>query len=255
MSNKWFMLIVMLSVLAAGIFIAVNSAQLYVYEAGNGGSYTYSLLLNAGLGMMLGGAGLGILVGAVAGFLAEKPARPAAKRGAGVLFDDWGISFCVMAGIILIITGIMLGGIWSPRLVASQQATAITMNMHFIGIVIILFGGFFALTRMFMAKDYSILASFKDVLAEGKNKKYLPSHGWAVWALAVGFFTLCFKGAFLLAVHLFGWPNTILVVVSAMHDILALGALVLALIAAGFLIAENRAAFERFAHKESGARA
>jgi len=249
MSNKWFMILVMVSVLAVGIFIAVNSAQLYVYESGNSGSYTYTLLLNAGLGMMLGGAGIGIITGAIVGLLGEKSARPTNRRGAGVLFDDWGLSFTAMAGVILLVTGIMLGGIWSPRLVTSQQAIASTMNMHFIGIVIMLFGGLFVLTRMFISKDYSLLASFKDVLVGGKSKQYLPSHGWAVWALTVGFFTLCLKGAFLLAVHWFSWPNTILVVVSGIHDLLALGGLVLAVVALVFFTMENSVVFNRFAHK------
>lgn len=239
MGNKWFMALVLAAVLAVGILVAFNSSQPYMYEPGFAGSYTYNLLFNSGLGMILGATGLGIVIGAIVGLLMGKPAKAAGRRGAGALFDDWGVSFCALAGLIYIVTRIMLGVTWSPRLVATQQSIAVTMNMNFVGMVIMLFGSLYAITRMLVSGDYSLLASLKDVFSFGKRGNYLPSHGWALWAVMVAFATVAIKGAFLVVVHLFGWPLSIIVVVSAIHDILILIALILAAVAIGFLVMEN----------------
>ncbi len=239
MAKKWFMGLVLLAALAVGILLAVNSAQPYMYEPGYAGSYTYSLLLNSGLGLMLAGTGLGVLGGAIVGLSQGKRARAAHKQGAGMLFDDWGIAFMALAGLVLLVTGILLGGTWSPRLVGTSQAIALTLNMHFIGIVLMLFGGFYTLTRMVVAGDYSLFAAFGDIFKPIRGKRQLTSYGWALWAFTLGFATLAIKGFFLVVVHLFHWPEAILVVASAIHDILALTAMLLAVVALVFLVLEN----------------
>jgi hypothetical protein len=253
MLKNWLMWLILVVVLATGILLARNGSQLYIYESGFSGSYTYNLMLNSGLSMMLGGAGFGILIGAVVGLLAGKRVITSNKKhGAEVLFGDWGVAFCILGGLILIVTGIMLGGTWSPRLVNGMQATGFALNMHFLGIVTLLFGSFFTITRMVVSSDFSLLASFKDPLTMGKGK-YLPSHGWALWSLIFGFATLVIKGSFLLAVQLFSWPESVSIIVAAVHDILALIALMLGLVALGFLVFEHLPAGVKLVAKPSKA--
>ena len=254
MGNKWFMVFILAAVLAAGIVLAASSTQPYIYEPGFAGSYTYNLLLNSGLGLMLGAAGLGIVAGAIVGRTAEKASRREGKRlSAAALFNDWGFSLSALAGVILITTGFALGGILSPRLVGTQSSIAFTLNMHFVGIIILLFGGLYTISRMVVSGDFSMLASIKDVFSPGKKGENLPSFSWAVWSFIAGFAALAIKGTFLVVVHLFGWPESILVAVSAIHDVLAVIALALALVAVYFLMVESAPAKARLAPKPSKA--
>ncbi len=239
MSKRWFMALVFLAVLVVAVYISINSAQFYMYEPGFSGSYTYNLLLNSGLSLMLGGAGLGILAGVAVALAGGRPARPAGKPGAEILLDDWGVSFCLLGGLVLAVTGIMIGGLWSPRLVSSQGAIAFTLNLHFMGIIILLFGSTLVATRMLVTGNLSQLAPLRDVFKLGKGSHYLPSYSWAGWSLVFGIVTMVIKGSFLLIGRVFNWPESVNVAVAAIHDILALVAILLALIALGFLVMER----------------
>jgi len=237
--KNWFMWLVLAAVLAAGMGIAWNGSQLYIYESYYSGSYTYNLMLNSGLSMMLGGAGLGILIGALVGLFGSKaPAATAKKQGAETLIGDWGVAFAALGGLILIVTGIALGGTWSPRLVNGMQSTGFVLNMHFVGIVTLLFGALFLVTRMLVSGDWGLLGSFKDPW-NMKKSKFLPSHGWALWSLIFGVATLALKGSFLLGVQLFKWPESVSITVAGIHDILALVSLILGIVAVGLLIFEH----------------
>ncbi|MDD2251613.1 MAG: hypothetical protein WCS74_05285 [Dehalococcoidales bacterium] len=239
MSNKWFMILVLATVLGVGIFISFTSSQLYMYEPGFSGSYTYNLLLNAGLGLMLGGAGLGLIAGAIVGLISRNNPKPAGKLGAGALFDDWGVSFCALAGLVLMVTGIMLGGVWSPRLVSSLGVYAVTSNMHIVGIVIFLFGSLFIIARMFVSGDYSLVKTLWNGLSFKKRSNYLPSYRWGVWALLIGFAALGIKGFFLVVAHIFHWPSIVTVIASDIHGILALIATLMAIAAIVLMIMES----------------
>lgn len=255
MAKSWFKLLILAFVLALGIIVARNGSQLYLYESGYSGSYTYNLLLNSGLGMMLGGAGLGILIGAIAGLMsAKQPAAGQKKQGAEAFFGDWGVAFCTLGGLILIVTGLMLGGTWSPRLVGGMQSIGFALNMHFIGVVTLMFGALFTVTRMLVSGDFSLLASFRDPFSRGKGK-YLPSHGWALWSLIFGVATLGVKGSFLLAVQLFSWPESVSIAIAAVHDIMALVALILGVAAVVLMVAEHMPVKAKPVVKPSGAAA
>ncbi len=184
--KSWLLWLIFAAILGTGILVARNGSQLYIYESFSSGSYTYNLLLNSGLSMLLGGAGLGILVGAIVGLTSGRQAAAEGKKqGAELLLEDWGVGFCILGGLVLFVTGIMLGGTWSPRLVSGMQATGFALNMHFVGVVVLLFGTLYLITRMLVSGNFSLLASFRDpfMLKKGKD---LPSHGWALWAILFG---------------------------------------------------------------------
>ena len=237
MGKKWFMALVLISVLGLAIYTASTKAQFYHYEAGFSGSYTYDLLLNSGLWLMLTGAGLGIIAGAAIALL-RRARKPVGKQGAEALFNEWDVSFCILGGLILMVTGVMIGGIWSPRLV-SQGATGFALNLHFLGIIMLLFGSMMVVTRTLVSGDFKRFAPLKDVFKFSRPSEYLPSYSWATWSLVVAVIAMAIKGSFLLIGLALNWPESVAVVIAAIHDILALIAILLALVALGFLIMER----------------
>ena len=237
MGKKWFMFLVLITVLGVAIYAAAASSQLYIYEAGSSGSYTYNLLLNSGIWLMLVAAGLGIIFGAA---LARTTGieKPSQRQGAEAFFNEWDMSFCILGSLILMVTGFMVGGIWSPRLV-TPGATGFALNLHFMGIVILLFGSIAVLTRAIFSGDYSRFSSLK-YLFQPDREKYKLSYIWAGWALMIAVATMVIKGSFLLVGNLLNWPETVAVVVAAIHDIMALIAIIFGIVAFGLLLLEGR---------------
>ena len=257
MGKKSFIGLVSIAIIVAAILIAQDGSRLFLDMSGGSGSYTYNIMFNSGLGFILAGVGLGILFGAVAGNFMRMQAGTKEiqtnRIGMEALLDDWGIALSTLGALILLISGILLGGTWSPRLVGSAEATGFVMNVHFFGMVTLLFGGCYLATRMLVAKSARPLSSIKYLFRLGKESRYLPSHKLAVLTFLVVIVALVVKGAGLIAVHAFGWAEGIAVGTAVFHDIFALGALVLLIAAISFRIVEKLGAQEVVVAKPSKA--
>lgn len=245
MGKKSFIGLVSVAIIFAGILIAQDGARLYLDMAGSSGSYTYNIMFNSGLGMMLGAVGLGILLGSLAGNFMRRHSEAndpkSMVRGAGALLEDWGVSLSILGALILLVSGIFLGAFLSPRLVNTPEATGFIMNIQFFGNMTLLFGVCYLATRMLVSKNAWPISSVKDIFRGGQARGYLPSYRWAVLTLLIVVGVLVVKGAGLIAVHAFGWAEGIAIGTAIFHNIFALVAIVLLLVTIILVIAERLA--------------
>lgn len=235
MGKKSFIGLVSIAVIVTVILLAQSSSQLYLNIGGVSGSYTYNIMFNSGLGFILGAIGLGILFGAVAGELMKREQKVNANQGNKIgmeaLLNDWGMALSSLGALILLISGIYLGGTWSSRLVNSPEATAFVMNTHFFGMVTLLFGGCYLGMRMLIAKSAKPLSSIKDLLRQKGETGYLLSHRLAVLTFLIVIVAFVVKGAGLFGEHVLNFPSGIAVGTSVFHDIFALIGLVVLIVA------------------------
>ncbi|UCG54619.1 MAG: hypothetical protein JSV32_08605 [Dehalococcoidia bacterium] len=258
MGKKSFIGLVSIVVIVAVILLAQSSSQLYLNIGGVSGSYTYNIMFNSGLGFILAAVGLGILLGAIAGeFMRREPKVEAKKDTIGMeaLLNDWGMSLSSLGAIILLISGIYLGGTWSSRLVNSPEATAFVMNTHFFGMVTLLFGGCYLGMRMLIARSAKPLSSIKDLLRQKGETSYLLSHRLAVLTFLIVITAFIVKGAGLFGEHVLNFPSGIAVGTTIFHDIFALIGLIVLALAVGMRIYELYGAKEVEVKKPSKAAA
>ena len=226
MGKKSFIGLVSIAVIVAVILLAQNSSELYLNIGGVSGSYTYNIMFNSGLGFILGAVGLGILFGAVAGELMKREpkvdVRQGGKIGMEALLNDWGMALSTLGALIMLISGIYLGGTWSSRLVNSPEATAFVMNTHFFGMVTLLFGGCYLGMRMLIAKSARPLSSIKDLFRQKGDSRYLLSHRLAVLTFLIVIAAFVVKGAGLFGEHVLNFPSGIVVGTAVFHDVFAL---------------------------------
>ena len=255
MGKKSFIGLVSIAIIVASILIAQDGSRLFLDMSGGSGSYTYNVMFNSGLGFLIGAVGLGLLLGAIAGNQMKAQAESAQinRVGMGALLNDWGIALSALGALMLVVSGIFLGGIWSPRLVISAETTGFVLNMHFFGVVTLLFGACYLAMRMLIAKSVSPLSSIGGLLNWGKDSSYLPSHKMAVLTFLVVVLAVVVKAAGLIAVHTFGWPEGIAVGTNVFHGFAALVALVLLAVAIGLWVFEKLSAQEAVVSKPSQA--
>lgn len=239
MGRKSFIGLVLFAVAVVGLLIAANSATLYQYDTYGAGSYTYNLLINSGLGPLIAAFGLGLVLGAFEGSLAYGKITPKKRPGAEILLEDWGMSFSILASLMLLISGIFIGGTWSPRLVGSTWAIGFALNAHFVGMVLLLFGLTYFVTYVLVAHDYRLTAPMGNLFSRRWRDNYKPSLRWALLTFLAVALAFLVKGAGLIGSHMLGLPEGLAVGTAIFHDIAALIALIFALVTIGFVIVEN----------------
>ncbi|GEM_PF-3035426 len=245
MIKKTFIVPVMFAVLVGGIAIAWVGSRLYLYSPEFAGSHTYNLFFNSAPWAIMYSAGLGISLGAVAARFRKSESgtrdEVVVRRGAGLLFEDLGLAFCVLGVVVLLATGIMMGGSVTPRVLADSAGTiGFVMNVHFVGIVTLLFGVAYFVTRTIVSGDYGlVLSQLRGFVRPRRQSDYLPSLRWAMLAAALALVALGVKGTGLLAEQVLGLPREIAIVTSLTHDILGLVGVIPAGVAAILLIVES----------------
>ncbi len=247
MMKKTYVLPVVSIALVVGIVMAWNSSRLYLYSPEFAGSHTYNLLFNSAPWAVLYSAGLGISLGAVAAKFMRSKAGPgergAERRGAGLLLEDLGMAFSLVGVIVLLVTGTLMGGFMTPRLfVDHAEAIGFLMNVHFVGIVSLLFGVVYLATRTVVSGDYRTqLARLGNLLGVRRQEAYLPSFSWAMLTLVFAAVALGVKGSGLLAEQVLGLPREIAVITSMSHDVLGLATIVPALLTVSLIMKERLA--------------
>ncbi|MEE9583485.1 MAG: cytochrome b/b6 domain-containing protein, partial [Dehalococcoidales bacterium] len=153
------------------------------------------------------------------------------RHGSGAFLEHWGTALGLF---VLIVSGILLGFLFIPSQVQTLEGVFFPLNLHFIGIVVTLFGG------SYFAADYLVSWKFRRLLPKpsditggffGKyllrrkwtaETKYLSSQKAAFLAGAVLGSVVLVTGAIKLAWRVWPIQTEILQWSTVIHDISAL---------------------------------
>jgi cytochrome b subunit of formate dehydrogenase len=213
--------VVFLGVLGAGLFLA-NTSESLLFDA------------DAALWVIVGSVVLGFEFGAIRAKLKgrEEIVNGAVVRhGAGSFLGHWGTALGIF---VLITSAFILGFLFFPAQMNTTAEAIFPLNLHFTGVVITLFGGFFFAGDFLVSRNYSVLIPTPREIIGGFFGKYFLRRKWR----AEGKYIASVKAAFLLfavlgagvlitgAIKLAGhvWPiqASVLGTVSFVHDIFAL---------------------------------
>ena len=139
-----------------------------------------------------------------------------------------------MGIILLIISGIVLGFLFFPHFADTPNSVILPLNIHFIGLVITAFGGFYFLTgHVFSNKLHNLVPSINDIvngtLAKyimrkniSKEHKYLSSQKSAFLIFAVLGGGQLITGIVKITAHFVTIPPLTLAITTLIHDIFSL---------------------------------
>lgn len=134
----------------------------------------------------------------------------------------------------LLVTGFVIGFLFFPHFVNTPASVLLPLNIHFWGIVIAIFGGFYFLSEYLLSRKFSIiLPSIRDItqgtikkyLFKQKYKnegKYLSSQKSAFFAFALLGGILFISGTIKVVAHSWEMPSIVLAITTQIHDIFAL---------------------------------
>jgi cytochrome b subunit of formate dehydrogenase len=216
-----FLMVVLLSVLGAGLFLAKTS-ELLLFD------------VDAALIAIAGSAVTGFLFGVARAKLKskEKIENGEVKRhGGGSFIEHWGTAVGIS---VLVASAFLLGFLFFPSQVGTAEEALLPLNLHFVGVVITLFGGFFFIGDFLASMKYNVwIPTFREIMGGffGKyllgrkwrnNGKYIASVKAAFLAFAVIGGTIVVTGAIKVAGH--AWPikASVLGTATFVHDIFAL---------------------------------
>jgi cytochrome b subunit of formate dehydrogenase len=234
--------VVLASVFGVGAYLAFVLSRLYLFRQGFAGSYTYHLLFKSAPWAVLAAAALGAFYGASV----ENREEPELKNGRVLRHDE--VAFLehwthASSTVLLLGTGIVLGFLFFPRLVPNAQTIGFVMNLHFVGVLVFLFGIGYYLANAWVnggLKEHlpepgDLRAAVADYLAKlGVGKapaegKYLASERLSYVGWIVGVAGIILTGAVKVSAHVWSLPGALMGAMSWLHDAFAL--LMLAMLA------------------------
>lgn len=213
--------VVLLGALGAGLFVASTSESL-LFD------------VDAALWVIAGSAVLGFLLGGVRAKLKDREEienGAVVRHGGGAFFEHWGTALGIF---VLIASGILLGFLFFPAQVDTTAEALFPLNLHFVGVVITLFGGFFFAGDFLVSRNYSVLIPNLQDIIGGFFGKYLlrrkyPNEGKYIASAKAAFLSFVVLGAAVIvtgAIKVAGhvWPiqSSVLSTTTFIHDILAL---------------------------------
>jgi formate dehydrogenase subunit gamma len=164
-------------------------------------------------------------------------------------FEHW---MHALATLLLLVTGVHLGFLLVPRLVQRPESVGLMLNLHFVGVVMFLFGIAYYLTDDLLTggiKEHwpepgDFRAAVADYMAKfgggraPEEGKYLASEklSYPLWVLVVG--GVIVTGAVKVAAHVWSLPGALMGPVTFLHDLAAFGvmaSLVIHIVAAAVL--------------------
>jgi len=244
MKKRFFIAAGLLAVTVGGIYLAFRFSQTVTFGPELSGASTYRLLFKPAAWLIPLSALLGIFVRA-----SWKPVKGGGQITDGKIlrhdehtfFAHWSHALAVL---MLLATGLVKGPLFLPRLVHSPEAVGFTLNLHFIGIVILFFGLFYYISGLIIEGDLKELlpeaGDIKDAIfyytskiglgQEPKQGKFLASEklAYPLWIVFVG--GLIITGVIKVAAHLWNLPSALMGAVTLAHDLCALGLLLLLLV-------------------------
>ncbi|MFC1866346.1 cytochrome b/b6 domain-containing protein [Chloroflexota bacterium] len=179
-------------------------------------------------------AGVGFILGAARALLKGKEQinyGEVNRHGSGSFIEHWGTALGIF---ILLASAIILGFLFFPSRVVTPVETIFPLNIHFIGVLVTLFGGFFfAGDYLFTRKFDRLLPNIPDIFGGlfgkyflrrkwSEEDKYLSSQKVAFLGFALFGGVLLISGAFKVAAHIWelnaGWWSFFTYV----HDVFSL---------------------------------
>ena len=224
-----------------GIFLAIAFTKPVSYQTDYAKSQAYYLLFEPAAWILPLSAFLGVFLRAL-----NKSSQSRLKLEGGMIirhdehmfFSHWSHALSV---IILAVSGIALGPLFLSRLVYTPEATALAINLHFVGTVIFVFGLFYHISDFFIntsLKDLSPgIKDIKDSIFYYGSKLgmgSLPEQGkylaieklsFPLWVVIVTGITL--TGGIKAASHIWSLPSALMAATTFLHDVFALSLLVL----------------------------
>ena len=213
--------VVFLGALGAGLFLA-NTSESLLFD------------VDAALWVIVGSVVLGFEFGAIRAKLKGKETiedGEVVRHGAGSFLEHWGTALGIF---VLTASAFLLGFLFFPSQTNSTAEAILPLNLHFIGVVITLFSGFFFVGDFLVSKRYSVLIPTLGEIIGGTLGKYLLRRKWrpegkyiasvkaAFLLFAVLGAGILISGAIKLAGHVWPIQASILGKVSFAHDIFAL---------------------------------
>ena len=178
--------------------------------------------------------GAGIILGVARSLLKGKATiehGQVARHGGGSFLEHWGTALGIFT---LIASAIMLGFLFIPSTVEASADVVFPLNMHFIGVVVTLFGGFYFITDYVLTRRYSTLIPNVSDITGGTIGKYLLRRKWhyedrylssqksAFLAFAVLGAVILATGAIKVAAHIWAIKAPAVGTVTFIHDIFSL---------------------------------
>ncbi len=222
-----------------GGFLAKAFTQPVPYETEHAESYAYYLLFEPAAWIIPLSAFLGVLLRALSKNAESGPKGEGGKiirHDEHMFFSHWSHALSV---VILAATGIMLGSLFLPRLVHTPEAVAFSLNLHFVGCVIFVFGLFYSIGDLLIngnLKDFlpgasdikSTVSYYGSKVGMGtppKQGKYLASEklSFPLWVVLVAGITV--TGGIKAAAHLWSLPSEVMAAMTYLHGVCALGLL------------------------------
>lgn len=210
------------------LFLAALGVGLYF-------SYTSeSLFLDAAPWVIIVAIVLGLVLGAVRAMFRKKLEivdDEAERHDSSSFLEHWGTGLGIFA---LIASGIWLGFLFIPTFPKTPTETVLPLNMHFIGLVITLFGGCYFLADFALSRNYSsLIPNINDIIGGTLGKyllrrkwlaeaKYLSSQKSAFLAFAALGVVILITGAIKVAAHIWPMQATVYSVTTLIHDIFSL---------------------------------
>lgn len=194
-------LVLVLASLAAGIIVSNNTEAVFF------DSVPWITVAAAVIGFILGAAR------ALFKGKEEISYGEVNRHGGGSFLEHWGTALGIFA---LLVSGILLGFLFIPSIMKNLDTTAFPLNIHFIGVVITLFGGFFFIGDYIFSRKYDrLIPNIPDIFGGFIGKyflrrkwssedKYLSSQKVAFLGFALFGGVLLISGAVKVAAHI--WP-------------------------------------------------
>ena len=216
-----FIMVVLLSALGAGLFLA-NTSESLLFD------------VDAALLVIAGSVVLGFLFGAIRAKVKGREAienGEVIRHGGGSFLEHWG----TVVGIsVLIASAFLLGFLFFPSQMGTAEEALFPLNLHFIGVVITLFGGFFFVGDFLVSMKYRVLIpTFREIMGGFFGKyflrrkwhndgKYIASIKSAFLAFSVIGGTIVITGAIKVAAHVWPINASLLGTATFVHDLFAL---------------------------------
>ena len=181
----------------------------------------------------------GILFGVIANRIKQNnPPKDGqvVRHNGGGFFQHWGTALGIFA---LIVSGILMGFLFFPTITKSPSGFMFPMNMHFVALVVTLFGGFYFLTSYFISKKLGTLVpNSKDIIhgTIGKyilrkkwtsESKYLSSQKSSFLLFAILGLGQLATGGIKVAAHVWNLSPSLMSISTVLHDIFTLLFLIL----------------------------
>lgn len=219
-----------------GGYLVVEASRLYLLQRYAYGSYSYDLLFSSAAWAVPAAALLGI----VAGVLKGRSAAPTIlgqrvrRHDAGTFMEHWTVTLATLA---LIVTGVLLGNVINARVIENVEAVGLSMNLHFVGAIALLFAVFHHFAYYMVREERwdifpargdvaKAVAHFSAMIGRGREPreaKYMASAKLAYLVWGTLLVAVSLTGAVKVAAHV--WTDLspdLMRVTTWLHDVVGL---------------------------------